>query len=208
MNSTSINNTTEMHSISDDDYDDDNEVSFSSISTVSETGSSSFPLYTNKQLQFLLRTEKQKYCILPNETNQKVASWWRCFGFPAVINEKKEYEKIKGYISCTKCFRTSIYGSKSGTKRFIDHADRCSPLPSQSYIASNSNDSLLVQASLDKIFTKSNVNITPKDQNDLKELYAKWVCADLRPYSIVEDDGFMKLAQTFIRLGETNLTNM
>ncbi len=36
----------------------------------------------------------------------------------------------------------------------------------------------------------------------IKDLSVEWVCGDLRPYSILEDNGFRKLAQEFVRLGE------
>ncbi|CAF1608494.1 unnamed protein product [Adineta ricciae] len=102
-------------------------------------------------------------------------------------------------IACTKCYRTSIYGSKSVTKRFIDHANRCSPLLSQSIPHHRNLEEL--QATLDNIVIKKKAHITAKEQNEIKHLYAKWICEDFRPFTIVEDNGFQQLAQTFIRLG-------
>ncbi|CAF0973117.1 unnamed protein product [Adineta ricciae] len=195
MNSTSIDLVAEIHSSSSDE---ENEISFSSVSRVSSACCTS-SLYTNKQIEFFLRTDKQKYRILANENNKKATSWWRSFGFPAVLNEKNGFERIHGYISCTKYYRTSIYGSKSGTKRFIDHANRCSPLSSQSI--PNQRNPEESQATLDNIVIKKKAHITTKEQNEIKHLYAKWICEDLRPFTIVENNGFQQLAQTFIRLG-------
>ncbi|CAF1269919.1 unnamed protein product [Adineta ricciae] len=105
----------------------------------------------------------------------------------------------RSYNDCTKCYRTSIYGSKSVTKRFIDHANRCSPLLSQSIPHHRNLEEL--QATLDNIVIKKKAHITAKEQNEIKHLYAKWICEDFRPFTIVEDNGFQQLAQTFIRLG-------
>ena len=70
MTATSIELFEEIDSSSDIE---ENEISFSSVSSVSSARctSSSPSLYTTKNLEFLLRTEKQKYCILTNETKKK-----------------------------------------------------------------------------------------------------------------------------------------
>lgn len=199
MASISIDLADDIESSSDNNETD---ISFSSVPSVSSASctSSSTSLYAVRTLELLLRTEKNKYCILDNERTKNSPSWWRSFGFPAAVNEKGDIERIHGYISCKKCYRTSVYGSKSGTKRFIEHANRCSPSQSQSNV--NSNGTSGSQGTLDKILLKNKVTITAKEQNELKGLYAKWICEDLRPYSIVEDNGFKKLAQSFIRLGK------
>ncbi|CAF1376128.1 unnamed protein product [Adineta steineri] len=78
-------------------------------------------------------------------------------------NEKQEFERIHGFISCTKCYHTSVYRPRSGTKRFIDHANQCSPLASQS--TTSPNDPQATQSTLDKIVIKRQINITTKEQN-------------------------------------------
>ncbi len=67
------------------------------------------------QLQLLLKYEKQKYCISNNESVKPLAPWWRSFGYPAVLNKKKEFQWIFGFISCLKCCHTASYGLKTGT---------------------------------------------------------------------------------------------
>ena len=90
--------------------------------------SASASSYTIDRLQRLLKHEKEKYSILTNDSVKTLAPWWRSFGFPAVRNEEDQFERIPGFISCFKCCHTSSYGSRSGTKRFTTHADRCSPM--------------------------------------------------------------------------------
>jgi hypothetical protein len=53
---------------------------------------------------------------------------------------------------------------------------------------------------LNKTVVKQKVKLSSKEQKELKDLDAKWICGDIRPYSIVEDKGFEELAQTFIRI--------
>lgn len=199
MNPSSIDLINDVQSFSEDE----NDVSFSSVSSVSSScTTSSGSLYSNTKLQQLLQADKEKYRVLPNESTKALPSWWRLFGFPAIKNEKNEFERIQGYISCKKCYRTSVYGSKSGTKRFIDHVNRCSPLSTP--LTASSNGPQSTQTTLDKIVVTKKSSVTMKEQNEIKKLYAKWVCEDLRPYSIVEDNGFQELAQSFIRIGKNS----
>ncbi|CAF1140951.1 unnamed protein product [Adineta steineri] len=88
-------------------------------------------------------------------------------------NEKKEFERIHGFISCTKFYHTSVYRPKSGTKRFIDHANQCSPLASQS--TTSPNDLQATQSTLDKIVIKRQITITTKEQNGKQyyQIYGK-----------------------------------
>jgi hypothetical protein len=171
-------------------------------STTFTGASASSSSYTSNQLQRLLKYEKQKYSILTNESVKSLASWWRSFGYPAILNEENEFQRIPGFVSCFKCCHTSVYGPTSGTKRFISHADRCSPPVPSCSSPGGADDSQSTQLILDNIVLKRKVKLADKEQNELKELYAKWVCRDIRPFSIVEDKGFEELAQMFIRIGK------
>jgi hypothetical protein len=62
--------------------------------------------------------------------------------------------------------------------------------------ASSTNDSHPTQLTLDKTILKQKVKLTSKEKNELKELYAIWVCQEIHPYSIVKDTGFQILAHT------------
>lgn len=43
-----------------------------------------------------------------------------------------------------------------------------------------------------------------KEINLVKDLTCKWLCQDMRPFSIAEDFGLKKLLQKFISLGKQN----
>ncbi|CAF4039435.1 unnamed protein product [Rotaria sp. Silwood1] len=186
---------------------DENEISILSSSSISTAVTTSSHTYTSNQLQRLLQKEKKKFRILNNESTKPLASWWRSFGYPAVQKEKDEFERIPGYISCLKCCHTLLYGPTSGTKRFISHADRCFPLASSCSSGGKGDDPQSTQLKLNQIGFTRKVKLSEKEQNELKHLYANWVCGDLRPYSVVEDKGFKQLAQMFIKIGENSISD-
>ena len=163
---------------------------------------SSTASYTIDQLKRLLESQKYKYCILKNEKPKELALFWRSFGFPAVVNENGEWEKISGFISCIRCYNTQLYGSKSGTKRFNEHADKCFPIISSATVT-NDKDNLTTtkQTKLNHLGFTKKAKLSADEQNHLKNMYAKWICTDLRPLSILEDEGFKNLAQLFIKIG-------
>jgi hypothetical protein len=197
MQSTTSDLIQDISSFSYIDEDNISISSFSNISNVVVVASS----YTSNQLQRLLQKEKQKFRILNNESTRTLASWWRSFGYPAVLSEKDGFERIPGYVSCLKCCHTVAYGPASGTKRFISHADACFPLASSCSSAGETDDRQSTQLDLYQTGFKRKAKLAEKEQTEIKHLYAKWVCGDLRPFSIVEDKGFERLAQMFIGIG-------
>jgi hypothetical protein len=82
-------------------------------------------------------TKHARFRLIKNDSKTVLAPWWRTFGFITVRNKNNEFDRINGSISCRKCLQTFLYGSASGTKHFIEHADRCSPLLSSSSAAAN-----------------------------------------------------------------------
>ena len=43
-------------------------------------------------MQLLLSKDKDKFCILKQESTKPLAAWWRSFGYLAALNIKDEYE--------------------------------------------------------------------------------------------------------------------
>ncbi|CAF2884827.1 unnamed protein product [Rotaria sp. Silwood2] len=175
--------------------------SSSSIRVRNASNSSSSDNYAPEQLKQFLLKKNQKYRLVGNDSTKSLAAWWRAFGFINVQNENNKLEQIAGYISCLKCYHTFRYGFKSGTKHFVDHADRCFPLIFSDSIAANTDDSNLVQRKLEQTGFQRKAKLTIKEKNEFKDLYAKWICCDLRPFTIVEDFGFEHLANMFIKIG-------
>ena len=160
--------------------------------------------YTSERLSQCLLRKDENYRLENNNSTKTLAHWWRAFGYVNVKNRTKEFERIDGFISCFKCYSTFRYGSSSGTKHFVDHANRCFPLiSSNTSTDSGTNDSKLVQSKLSPHGFRPKNTLTLKEKKELNKLCAKWVCADLRPFTIVEDYGLEHLASMFIKIGET-----
>ncbi|CAF4547775.1 unnamed protein product, partial [Rotaria sp. Silwood2] len=173
--------------------------SSNSISSLSNSNS-----FDSEQIKRLLKYEKQKYQVIKNES-ASAALWWRAFGYPAQMNSDKELERIVGFISCFKCMNTQVYNKFSGTKRFKEHADKCFPLSSttssSNSFTSSSSSTSTTQATLNKMGFIKHVDFTENDITKVKDLSVKWVCGDIRPFSILDDSGFRNLAQECVRLG-------
>jgi hypothetical protein len=154
----------------------------------------------SEQIKNLLTYDKSRYQIIKPTTTSS-APWWRAFGYPAHFNENGQLERINGFISCFKCMSTYIYNSSSGSKRYKEHAEKCSPL-SNITTSSSINFSSSTQTTLNQNGFTKQVKLNEKDITTIKDLSVEWVCGDLRPFSILDDLGFRKIAQECVRLGK------
>ncbi|CAM4812822.1 unnamed protein product [Rotaria magnacalcarata] len=161
----------------------------------------SSPPLTSAKIKILLSNEKQKYQVIEKEssTSTPAAGWWETFGYPAVKDENDKFCRIKGYISCVKCFHTFIYSSNSGTTRFKQHARKCSNGTSSITIESSNSSS--TQSTLAQHGFKTSSTLREKDSKNIKKLCVQWICHDLRPFCTLEDVGFCALAQELIQIG-------
>jgi hypothetical protein len=159
---------------------------------------------TSETVKFLLQSNKEKYTIIKNESSVSSVDWWKAFGYPSKLNENGEYYRIKGFISCFKCFNTFIYNSSSGTTRIKQHAAKCfgtSSNSSSSNVTDSIDSSTFTQGTLSQHGFKNNSKLSDKEIDNIKQLSAQWICHDLRPFSTLDDIGFRNLAQELIRIG-------
>jgi hypothetical protein len=63
-----------------------------------------------------------------------------------------------------------------------------------------STQSQVKQTSIDKIM-KTRKTLTSEQTNVIKDLIVRWVCSDIRPVSIIEDDGLRALIPECVKLG-------
>jgi len=199
MSSTTFDSDEDIYVLSSADRG--NSSNTSSPSILNDLASSSNS-YTPEQLNRFLLRKNENFRLENNSSTKTLASWWRAFGYVTTKNKRNEFERINGFISCFKCYRTFRYGAASGTKHFFDHADRCVPLTPSNSDAGDGRESKLVQSKLNELGVRSKLKLTVKEKTELKELCAKWVCTDLRPFTIVEDYGFEHLAAMFVKIGE------
>ncbi|CAF4163573.1 unnamed protein product, partial [Rotaria sordida] len=160
----------------------------SNSSSDSNSSSSNSNSFNFEKIKDFLIYEKSKYQIIENES-PSAAEWWRAFGYPA------------------QCMNTQVYNNLSGTKRFKQHADKCFPLSNTTITTSSSSSSFTssstpsTQTTLNQMDFTKQVKFTENDITKMKDLSVKWVCGDIRPFSILDDIGFRNLAQECVRLG-------
>ncbi|CAF4263490.1 unnamed protein product, partial [Rotaria magnacalcarata] len=111
----------------------------------------------SRNIQRRLLFEPSQYQVIRNES-QKGPLWWRAFGFPAKIDDKGEFQRIEGFISCLKCKNTQIHNKSSGTKRYKEHADKCYPIINETVISSSSSSSS--SSSIDLTSSSSSIDLT------------------------------------------------
>lgn len=166
--------------------------------------------FSSDKIRKLLQMDKTKYTVIKNESAKPIASWWKTFGFPAMIDEKNEVKRILGYISCFRCYHTFIYNHSSGTTRFKEHTEKCSTLcstisstdPAGATQISSANQSLLSHYGFG-----ASMKLSERDITHFKEISAQWICEEVRPFSLLEDRGFRTIAQELVRIGIVNRLN-
>ena len=163
----------------------------------------------SEKIRNLLLCDKSNYKIIPNEFSSATL-WWRSPGFPAQLDENDELKIIHESISCLKCMNTQVYNTRSGTKRYKRHADKCFPLSKTGQPTSSSTLPLSIsftsaassstQTILNHMRFTKRIRFNNKDITKLKALSVKWICGDIRPFSVLDDSRFRDLAQEFVRL--------
>ncbi|CAF3851884.1 unnamed protein product [Rotaria magnacalcarata] len=108
-------------------------------------------------------------------------------------NEKGNFERIFGYASCHDCKKTYVYNSNSGTSHLKQHS--CVLNQDKS-----SRTNSMKQTTVEQVLTVQKT-LTDDQSNVVKDLIAGWICTDIRPFSIIEDNGLRLLIQECIRLG-------
>ena len=70
--------------------------------------------------------------------------------------------------------------------------------------SSNNVERISLQRTLDKYVAKK-VPFRKEDKDKFKEKLVYWSCSSIRPFTIVEDPGFIDIITESINLGELNL---
>ena len=67
---------------------------------------------TCNEIQSLLKLQPKKYIIVEN-TGKHTSHCWETFGFPAIVHENADSERIDGFVSWKKCLITYSFVSNS-----------------------------------------------------------------------------------------------
>ena len=155
--------------------------------------------HTREKIQHNLKFNKDQYVILDNSNNKNSSVCWRLFGFPAVLDINGVPQKIKNFVSCKKCFTTYSYVSNSTT--FLNKHSCLSSDQKAKSISSSSHHTLSSQSLITTYTHPRTVRLPDSCSKDMKDLVVRWICKDMRPFAIVDDDGFRNIAQRCVSIG-------
>ena len=132
-----------------------------------------------------------------DNTGKHFSDCWDLFGFPAVIDDNGDPQRIDGFVSCRKCFTTYSFKSNS-TLLLKQHDCEISKERNKRLLA---NGSPSTQQSLSSFYPTQSATLKPSEIMKIKDLQAEWICQNIRPFSIVEDNGLRRLIQECISIG-------
>ena len=144
-----------------------------------------------QQIEKLLKmsTDRKQY-IATNNLSFIKAEVWNKFGFPAKLENDDVHEVIPGFVTCFDCFTTLSFDGS--TKYMIKH--KCL-IP-----AAARTEQVVHQGLIDKYLSKKLV-IKKQDKEKVNEKFMIWACSSIRPFSIIEDPGFIDILNEAIRIG-------
>jgi len=149
--------------------------------------------YEAQRIEKLLKTssDPKEYIITKNSSPFIRSDVWNKFGFPTKVQSNGTDEIITGFVACFYCSKTLLYNGS--TKYMIIH--KCF-----SNSAARAKQ-VRCQGAVDKDLSKKPV-IQKQDKKKLREKFIIWSCSSIRPFSIVEDPGFVDILNEAIRIGK------
>jgi hypothetical protein len=163
-----------------------------------DTSNVSNEKYRTDGLEQLLKTstDSKQYTIVKNSSQFIKSDVWSTFGFPGKLQTSGQYRIIAGFVSCFNCYKTLSY---DGSTKYMNR-HKCLHLNAQIGIEKS-----VCQSTIDKYMGKKAV-IQKHDKEKIKEKLVLWSCSSIRPFTIVEDPGFIDIVKEAINLGELNFS--
>ncbi|CAF4188990.1 unnamed protein product [Rotaria sp. Silwood2] len=172
--------------------------------------------YTTSSLTNFLKEKPDDFRIIKKE--KAISNCWSIFGQPARKNKEDTYVPIEGFVSCSKCFKTYVHNSNTGTKTLNAHLcvkqfladsndtakENISLLEdthNNAISATLSTSRLSMYSPLNRMGMITRKNLSEKEKAKIKDLSAFWLCGALRPFSIMDDIGLRRLVQECINIG-------
>ncbi|CAF2947183.1 unnamed protein product [Rotaria sp. Silwood2] len=190
--------------------------SSSNIDLTSPTSTPSTPIRTSSrttyscaQIETLLKKEKDRFVVIKNPNKKLTSACWQIFGFPAIIHSNGgSPERIDKFVSCRECYKTYSFTSNS-TRFLLDHpCNPSTPTKRSNTLASMPSSPSVLQRSITVFTTPKKSKLNDITKSKIKELEARWICEDMRPFAVVDDPGFRRLAQELISIGKIILIRM
>ncbi|CAF0881874.1 unnamed protein product [Didymodactylos carnosus] len=122
---------------------------------------------------------------------------WKKFGLPAVQNEEtNRFDIIQGFTSCKACKTTYKY--KQGSTTSMNEHKCAMGVMNQRTLNFPTKQS---SSSANSITFSTMSKTIERKKKVLTTLIAKWICFNVRPISIVEDEGFHAVIQECANTG-------
>ena len=146
--------------------------------------------YQSHHLEQLLKTsiDSKHFIVMKNSSLFIKSDVWKVFGLPAKLrSDARGHDIIPNFVSCFDCFKTLPFDGS--TKYMNKH--KCSSLSARS-------DAHL--GAMDKYVSKK-TDIQKQDKEKFRDKLVIWTCSSIRPFTIVEDPGFLDVLKEGIRIG-------
>lgn len=159
--------------------------------------------FTSERIFRLLKTDPTNHKVIKNTKNNLTSECWKVFGFPAKkFPLGEEFETIPGFVSCEVCFQTYTFTNTYGTRILNSHVcvQKFFPGTRKRSSSASATGYQMKLGTVMKCYKQ--VQLPEKEINLVKDLTCKWLCQDMRSFSIVEDSGLRNLLQEFILIGK------
>jgi hypothetical protein len=110
-------------------------------------------------------------------------------------------KKFNDFVSCKNCFVTYSFKSNSTSQMNKHKCDDSSSVCSST--SSRNKPQSLEQSKITSYSSKTpqSIKLEECEKYRTKKLLVDWVCTDIRPFSVINDDGLRSLVQECILLG-------
>ena len=186
-------------------------VTLASPASTPSTSSHTSPhmVFSCSKIESLLIRHKDHFVIIDNESKKLTSSCWQLFGFPATVDSNGgPPQRIEKFVSCRRCYKTYSFTSNS-TRFLLDHvcsssnATDGSNIHASSSSAASSCSPSTSQQPITLFTTPRKSRLTEMIKNKIKHLEARWIGEDMRPFTIVDDPGFRRIAQELVSVGKS-----
>jgi hypothetical protein len=149
--------------------------------------------YEARRIENLLKmsSDPKEYIITKNSSPCIRSDVWNIFGFPTKVQSDGTHEIITGFVACFDCSKTLLYNGS--TKYMIRH--KCL------FNFAARAEQVRCQRAMDEYLSQKPI-IQKRDKKKLTEKFIIWSCSSIRPFSIVEDPGFLDILNEAIRIGK------
>ncbi|CAF3013445.1 unnamed protein product [Rotaria sp. Silwood2] len=168
------------------------------------------------EIEFLLKMNTDEYKIVlrdKSKSRQYFADWWCVFGIPTQTVDGNSYS-IKNFIACKYCKAVYRYSTTMSSCKIKTHKCYVQRRKREEIAHTEVDESSIksTQPTLSKFSFKPvfNHDSDKSTKSKCNELIVQWISNNIRPFSIVDDEGLHQLLQFFYELvyGITNLRDV